>query len=216
MTYQRLDWKWAQAEAIVSFRWTEQTNQLNAHEELKYLVFLGSGRQMVLPANSASKSLSGNSVCGWGFFLSLWYAALHLRVGKRLNIQPEVVPGVYSSSPSIEMQCFATKSWIGNEDWIFERFSTRIFQRVSKTWHKVRRQAKEEKNWWWRGKAEVRRINCHFGTFFRNKARSLGGSKKWTINLQSRCSSWVLLGLSLGWVNGSPPLASHLVFYHCS
>ena len=48
------------------------------------------------------------------------------------------------------------------------------------------------KNWWWRGKAEVRRINCHFGTFFRNKARSLGGSKKWTINLQSRCSSWVL------------------------
>ena len=44
-----------------------------------------------------------------------------LLVGKRLNIQPEVVPNasVCRSSPSTEMQCFPTKSWIEKADWTF-------------------------------------------------------------------------------------------------
>ena len=48
--------------------------------------------------------------CGGEF-----HATCHLIAGKRLNIQPEVVPSarsVYRSSPSVEMQCFATKSLI--------------------------------------------------------------------------------------------------------
>ena len=37
-----------------------------------------------------------------------------LLVGKRLNIRPEVVPNasVCKTSPSTEMQCFPTESWI--------------------------------------------------------------------------------------------------------